>query len=313
MDNREWLVRESEAGTRLDKWLAGSERLGSRSKALAAIERGKVFVNGVEQTSADAARRLQAGESIRFWADRPGSAERRYTERHESGLHLLYEDSSLLVVNKPAGLLTVPLPSQPGEPSLYDLVKYHLRSHRKIEPMVVHRIDRDTSGLVVIAKTFEAQKNLKSQFEQRKAERIYLAIVHGHPKPESGVWRDYLVWDQNQLKQQAAERSDRRAKEAICRYRVIEKFKDASLLEISLVTGKRNQIRIQAGLRGHPLVGEKKYVYENAHGNRIKFPRQALHARSLSFNHPVDQRRLRFEAPLPDDLHSLLNVLRTRR
>lgn len=306
MDNREWKVSEAESGLRLDKWLAAAERLGSRSKALAAIERGKVFVGGVEQTSADAARRMQTGETVRLWMDRPGSAERRYSERRESGLHLLYEDSSLLVINKPAGLLTVPLPSQPDEPSLFDQIKNHLRSHRKREPLVVHRIDRDTSGIVLFAKTVEAQRKLKNQFEQRKAERIYLAVVHGHPKPESGTWRDFLVWNQDSLKQQRAERRDRNAQEAICHYRTLEKFEDASLIEVRLVTGKRNQIRVQAALRGHPLVGEKKYVYEPAPQPSVRFGRQALHAHRLSFKHPVDDRALSFEVPLADDIESLL-------
>jgi 23S rRNA pseudouridine1911/1915/1917 synthase len=306
MDNKEWQVSEAESGLRLDKWLAAAERLGSRSKALAAIERGKVFIGGVEQTSADAARRMQAGETVRLWMDRPGSAERRYSERRESGLHLIYEDSSLVVVNKPAGLLTVPLPSQPDEPSLLDQIKNHLRSHKKREPLVVHRIDRDTSGIVVFAKTVEAQRKLKKQFEQRKAERIYLAVVHGHPKPESGAWRDFLVWDQDSLKQQRAAAADRNAQEAVCQYRTLEKFKDASLIEVRLVTGKRNQIRVQAALRGHPLVGEKKYVYEPAPQPIVRFGRQALHAHRLSFRHPVHDRALSFEAPLADDIESLL-------
>src|SRR5262245_46797940 len=219
MSDQNWRVSESEAGLRLDKWLAAAERLGSRSKALSAIERGKVFVNGAEQTSADASRRVMAGETVRLWMDRPGSAERRYTERHESGLHLLYEDSSLLVIDKPAGLLTVPLPSQPDETSLVDQLKHHLRSSKKSEPMVVHRIDRDTSGIVVFAKTPEAQRNLKNQFERRSAERVYLAVVYGRPNPERGTWRDFLVWDQDGLRQQRAERRDRKAKEADCHYR----------------------------------------------------------------------------------------------
>jgi 23S rRNA pseudouridine1911/1915/1917 synthase len=216
MSDQNWRVSESEAGLRLDKWLAAAERLGSRSKSLSAIERGKVFVDGAEQTVADAARRLQAGETIRLWMDRPGSAERRYAERHESGLHLLYEDSSLLVINKPAGVLTVPLPAQPDEPSMLDQVKHHLRSHKKSTPLVVHRIDRDTSGIIVFAKTPVSQQNLKDQFERRSAERVYLAVVYGRPKQERGTWRDFLVWDQDGLRQQRAERRDRNAKEAVC-------------------------------------------------------------------------------------------------
>lgn len=310
MENKIWQVSESESGARLDKWLAAAERLGSRSKALAAIERGKVFINDAEQTTADAARRVQTGEKIRLWMDRPGSAERRYTERHDSGLHLIYEDSSLLVINKPAGLLTVPLPAQPNEISLLDHLKIHLRSDKKREPLVVHRIDRDTSGLVIFAKTPEAQRKLKEQFEQRKAERIYLAVVHGHPKPESGMWRNYLVWNQDALKQQPAERRDKNAQEASCRYRTLENFSGAALIEVSLVTGKRNQIRIQAGLRGHTLVGEKKYVYDPAPRHKIEFARQALHAHRLKFSHPVNNRPMNFEAPPPNDFQGLIEKLR---
>ncbi len=312
MSDQNWQVKESESGLRLDKWLAAAERLGSRSKALSAIERGKVFVNDVEQTVAGAGRRLQTGETVRLWMDRPGSAERRYTERREAGLHLLYEDSSLLVINKNAGLLTVPLPSQPDELSLLDLVRRHLRSHKKLEPLLVHRIDRDTSGIVIFAKTPEAQRILKDQFERRTAERVYLAVVHGHPKPESGTWRDFLLWNQVSLKQHLAERRDRNAKEAVCRYRTLEKFQGATLIEVSLVTGKRNQIRIQAGSRGHQLVGEKKYVNDPAPQPPIEFDRQALHAHRIAFNHPINHRLITFEAQTPDDLLSLLEILRKK-
>jgi 23S rRNA pseudouridine1911/1915/1917 synthase len=312
MSNQSWQVSESEAGLRLDKWLAASERLGSRSKALSAIERGKVFVGGAEQTVTDAARRLQKGETVRLWMDRPGSAERRYAERRESGLHLLYEDSSLLVINKPAGALTVPLPAQPDEVSLFDQVKHHLRSHKKSTPLVVHRIDRDTSGIVIFAKTPEAQQNLKAQFERRSAERVYLAVVYGRPKPESGTWRDFLVWDQEGLRQQRAERRDRNAKEAVCHYRTLEKFSGATLIEVSLVTGKRNQIRVQAGLRGNQLVGEKKYVYDTVPRHRIEFGRQALHAHRLKFLHPINDRPMSFEVAPPDDFQELINRLGKR-
>ncbi len=306
----QWQVSEDEAGLRLDKWLAAADRLGSRSRAITAIERGRVFVNDVEQTSSDAARKLLAGETIRLWMDRPGSAQKRYFERRSAGLHLLYEDQSLLVINKPAGLLTTPLKTQPDQASLLDQVKLHLRSKDKQRTFVVHRIDRDTSGIVLFAKTFEAQQTLKEQFERREAERIYLAVVHGHPDPESGRWRDLLEWDQEELKQQRATKRDERAKEAICHYRVVEKLKDAALIEVRLATGKRNQIRIQAGLRGHPLVGEKMYDYESSQHKKIQFDRQALHAHRLSFRHPVDGKEMSFEVAPPEDFQALLRGLR---
>lgn len=312
-NKQHWRVNEAEAGTRLDKWLAAAERLGSRAKALVALERGKVFINDMEQSGADAGRRLQTGQTIKLWMDRPGSAARRYSERHDAGLHLIYEDADLLVINKSAGLLTVPLPAQPAEPSLYDLVKRHLRSQRKREPLIVHRIDRDTSGLVIFAKTGPAQQQLKEQFERRTAERIYLAFVYGHPQPEAGQWRDQLVWDQEGLQQRLAPPRDQRAKEAVSHYRVLEAFASAALLEVRLVTGKRNQIRIQALLRGYQLIGEKKYVAEAAPLHKIEFSRQALHALQLKFNHPLNGRALEFAAPVPADLQVLWDKLRQKR
>jgi 23S rRNA pseudouridine1911/1915/1917 synthase len=310
LNNQSWKVSAAETDTRLDKWLAAPDRLGSRSKSLSAIEHGKVFINDVEQTTADAGRKLQPGETVRLWMDRPGSAARRYTERRASGLHLLYEDSSLLVINKPVGLLSVPLPSQPDEESLFDQVKFHLRSHNNRDPLVVHRIDRDTSGLIVFAKTGEAQHKLKEQFERREPERVYLVAVHGHPEPESGIWKDLLEWDQEELKQHSADHKDRFTKQATSRYKVVEKFAHASLVEIRLVTGKRNQIRIQAGLRGYPVIGERMYVYDPPPDPKIEFNRQALHAFQLGFKHPVDRRPLKFEAPLPADFVALLERLR---
>jgi len=153
---------------------------------------------------------------------------------------------------------------------------------------------------------------LKEQFERRRAERIYLAVVYGHPKPESGTWRDLLVWNQDSMKQQLAERRDRNAKEAMCRYRTLEKFPGAALIEVTLVTGKRNQIRVQAGLRGHPLVGEKKYVYDPTPQFRTEFARQALHAHRLAFMHPTNQRPMSYEAQAPDDFQSLVETLRKK-
>jgi 23S rRNA pseudouridine1911/1915/1917 synthase len=308
--NQQWQVSEDEAGQRLDKWLAAPDRAGSRSRALKAIERGRVFLDDVEQTSSDSARKLQAGETIRLWMDRPGSAQKRYYERQASGLHLLYEDASLIVINKPAGLLTVPLPGQHVQPSLLEQLKFHLRSHNKQQALVVHRIDRDTSGIVLFAKSYEAQAGLKVQFERREAERIYLAVVNGIPIPRSGTWKDFLTWDQRQLKQKPATKDHKRAQLAICHYRIVETLKEAALVEVSLATGKRNQIRIQASLRGHPLIGEKLYIDEMARRKRIDFPRQALHAYRLNFQHPIDQRPLKFEAPLPADIQSLIDDLR---
>ncbi|RPI52804.1 MAG: RNA pseudouridine synthase, partial [Acidobacteria bacterium] len=204
-----------------------------------------------------------------------------------------------------------PLERRSEEPSIFDQIEDHLRSHGKRKPLVVHRIDRDTSGVVLFAKDGRTQAALKQQFRERTPERVYLAVVYGCPKPASGTWRDHLVWDERALIQKETHSKDPRAAEAISQYTVIEAFESTSLIEVRLTTGKRNQIRIQARLRGHTLVGEARYVYGPEHLRPVPFTRQALHAWRLSFHHPVERRPMSFEAPIPADFKKLLASLRS--
>ena len=297
---------------RLDRFLAGPGQLGSRGRASTALVRGKVFVNDVEATPADAGRRLSAGDRVRVWMDRPGSARRRWGPGRaaQGDLQIVYEDPELIVVNKPAGLLTVPLPRRGDEASVEDQLAVRLRRRGKRKPLVVHRIDRDTSGLVVFATRPDAQRRLRGQFRRHEPERVYLAVVYGHPSPESGTWRDRLVWDQAALIQKQTHPRDPRGKDAISEYRVLERFPRASLLEVRLRTGKRNQIRLQARLRGHTLVGEQRYIFGPDELRIIDFPRQALHSHRLAFRHPVTNQPLSFEAALPSDMADLIAHLR---
>ena len=229
---------------------------------------------------------------------------------HKQRLDILFEDKFLIALNKPAGLLSVPLERRAGAESVYDQIEDHLRHRGKRRPFVVHRIDRDTSGVVLFAKDGRTQAVLKDQFRRREPERVYLAVVYGHPSPPSGTWRDRLVWDQRALIQKKTHPSDREGSDAISNYRVVETFRDASLIEVHLQTGKRNQIRLQARLRGHTLIGERRYVYGPEELRPVPFPRQALHAFRLAFQHPVTGRTIRVEAPVPDDMKGLLDRLR---
>ncbi len=310
MADDQWTVDPESAGSRLDKFLAAPDRLGSRGRAAAALERGKVFLNEVEAVIADASRKVAAGDVVRVWMDRPGSA-RRPRPTTTGDLQIVYEDEMLLVLNKPPGLLSVPLERQGGS-SVYEQVKDYFRSRGRRRPFVVHRIDRDTSGLVVFAKDAETQARLRDQFRRREPERVYLAVVYGHPGPGEGTWRDRLVWDQKALIQKDTHPDDPSGADAISHYRVLETFRDASLIEVRLETGKRNQIRIQARLRGHTLVGERRYVYGPDTLRPIPFGRQALHAYRLAVRHPSDGRSLRFEADPPADFQALLDSLRAR-
>ncbi len=308
----QWTVVAAEVGTRLDKYLAAPERTGSRARAAAALERGKVFVNDREMTMADAPARVAAGDLVRFWEDRPGTAKKRSSLGADRDLPVVYEDDALIVLNKPAGLLAVPLPLQRRNDarSVFEDLKIYLSRRGRRRPFVVHRIDRDTSGLVLFAKTEPAQLMLKEQFKRHEPERIYQAVVYGRPSPATGTWHDHLVWDLKALIQKETSPRDPQGKEAISHYRVVEKLAGASLIEVALVTGKRNQIRIQARLRGHTLVGEVRYIYGPDELRPITFPRQALHAGRLTFRHPADDRDMAFDLPLPDDMRGLVERLR---
>jgi 23S rRNA pseudouridine1911/1915/1917 synthase len=307
----EWTVSDAEAGTRLDKFLAAGDRVGSRARATAALERGKVFVNAAEVGLPDAARRLTSGDIVRVWMDRPGSAKRRPRVGPSGELDVVFEDDQLIVVNKPAGILSVPLERKTDVLSVYEQLEDRWRSLGKRRPLVVHRIDQDTSGLVMFAKDAQSQQRLKVQFARRQPERVYLAVVYGHPNPRSGTWRDTLVWDTKALIQKETHPRDPNGTEAISEYRVVESFRDASLIEVRLQTGRRNQIRIQARLRGHTLVGEERYTYGPQSIRPIAFKRQALHAYRLSCTHPLDGRLVQFEAPPPADFQDLLERLRS--
>jgi 23S rRNA pseudouridine1911/1915/1917 synthase len=309
----EWTVDAASEGVRLDKFVAAAERLASRGRAATALERGQVYVNGTEVTLGDASRRLIAGDVVRLWLDRPGSATRGPRIGASADLDVIFEDDVLMVVNKPAGLLSVPLERKIEVPSVYAQIEQRLRSHGKRRPFIVHRIDQDTSGLVVFAKDPTAQRRLKAQFARREPERVYLAVVYGRPAPATGTWRDTLTWDTKSLIQKETHPRDPNGMEAISEYHVVEAFRDAALIEVRLVTGRRNQIRIQARLRGHTLVGEERYVYGPDALRTIPFGRQALHAFRLGFDHPTDDHELAFEAPPPPDFEDLLRRLRRGR
>lgn len=308
-----WTVDAADVGVRLDKLLAAPNRLVSRGRAADALARGKVFLNGVEVDETAAAIRVSEGDTVRLWMDRPGTARRTAPRPPREGeLPIVYEDDTLIVVNKPAGLLTVPLPRREDAPSVEQLLEAHLKPKGRRRPFVVHRIDRDTSGLVMFATRPDAQGRLKAQFRRHEAERIYLAVVYGVPSPVRGIWRDHLVWDDGALIQKETHATDPRASEATARYEVLEAFDGASIIQVELETGRRNQIRLQARLRGHTLIGEQRYIYGPQSLRDVIFPRQALHAWRLGFVHPGTGREMRFEAPVPADIDELIALLRQK-
>ncbi len=219
---------------------------------------------------------------------------------------IVYEDPHLLVVDKPAGLLTVPVPGTRAR-NLQDLLNRYLESQKRTA-RAAHRIDRYTTGLVVFAKGRRAWEGLVAQFRAHTPERVYLAVVRGRLEEDAGTLRHRLELTRDGFRQRVVERGGTLA---VTHYRVLERFADATLVEVRLETGLKNQIRVQFRAAGHPLVGDRHYAWEEE--GRTRLGRQALHAWKLGFDHPVTGKPLRFESPLPRDLEALLRRLRAGR
>jgi 23S rRNA pseudouridine1911/1915/1917 synthase len=228
-----------------------------------------------------------------------------HAPRGGEGWRVVHEDDDLIVVDKDAGVLTVPTAAAVGD-SLEEmlLASYRKRGHKKPTLHVVHRIDRFTSGLVVFARNHPAAMELRRQFKERTPERIYLAVAEGRVEPDRGRLTHSLGENPKSLKiHVVAKESEGRP--ASLRYRVIERFPHATLLEVALETGRRNQIRVQLAATGHPIVGDFSYGHPS-----LLIPRVALHAHRLGFDTPRGRKRLQFESPVPPDVKRLLTKLK---
>lgn len=296
---------------RLDRLLASLPRIGSRNRARQVLESGKITVDGAPVGLADAGRTLEAGAVVVVDWDRPGTALDAVRGRRkvaDAGVVVLYDDPDVIALDKPVGLLTDTASAQQAKErdSLRKRLVPWLRA-QGARPLIVHRIDRDTSGVVLVAKHEQAAEALRQQFRARAPERVYLVVVEGVLRPEEGTWEDPMAWDSGRRIQRRCKPDDPGAFLARAHYRVREILGGASLLEVRLETGRRNQIRLQAQLRGHPLVGERLY---REGPPTLTFPRQALHAHRLTVRHPRTGKPLTIASPLPPDLQRLLARLR---
>lgn len=206
---------------------------------------------------------------------------------------IIFEDDKLIIVDKPSGMLVIPTPK--GETNtLTDLLNKDLDS-RGIEANAhpCHRIDRDTSGLIIYAKGKSVQRLMMDQFRLRKVSKKYIAVVRGAVKKSFDTIRSSIY-----------NRNKRRGEEALSRYKVVSRNRDFSVLEVEPVTGRTNQIRIHLAGIGHPILGERIYAFRRDFN--IKFKRLALHAAQVEFTHPVTEKRMVFESPLPEDMKNLV-------
>jgi 23S rRNA pseudouridine1911/1915/1917 synthase len=214
---------------------------------------------------------------------------------------IIYEDSDLVVVDKPAGLLSVPVTGSTVPNALALTNKILSRKHERA--FIVHRIDRYTSGLLLFAKHRKSRQHLVEQFREHTPTRRYLAIVRGTPKRPEGKLVHHMVLRDSGFRQEIVPASVRGAAKAELSYRVLETGAGVSLLEIELHTGLKNQIRVQCGAAGFPIVGDRHYHDEE---HRAPIDHQALHAAFLGFIHPRTQREVSFESRLPRELEALL-------
>lgn len=207
------------------------------------------------------------------------------------GLGLVYQDDEIVVVDKPARLLTMATERE-RDRTAYRLLWDYLQAQRpRARPFIVHRLDRETSGLLVFAKSPEAKQHLQAQFEERTVQRVYTALVKGHVREQSGTLESRLVEDRS-LRVHTARSAE--GKTAITRYRVLARGQDTTLLELSLDTGRRRQIRVQLAAIGHPIVGDREHG-----GPGGQFRRLCLHATRLGFIHPGSGKAMRFESAAP--------------
>ncbi len=290
------------AGLRLDQALARLLPEHSRSRLAAWMKAGKV---SLDDTAADPKRKVWGGERITLEAE--ALPEERGQQPEDIPLSILHEDAHILVIDKPAGLVVHP-GSGNWQGTLLNALLHHAPQLSGIPRAgIVHRLDKDTSGLLVVAKTLEAQTDLVRQLQARTVKRHYLALAHGRVARD-GVVDAPIGRHPVQRTKMAVVGGGRAAR---THYRVLERFGHATLLECALETGRTHQIRVHMAELGHPLVGDPAYgPRRTAQPLLAGFPRQALHAWRLALVHPAARIEMGWEAPLPEDFAALLESLR---
>ena len=299
-------------GWRLDRALAALVPLLSRERIKTLISSGEVHSGGVAVR--DPSSKARTGTAYALTIPEPREAT---AEAQDIPLEIVYEDDHLLVVDKPAGLVVHPAAGN-FDGTLVNALLHHCRGRLSgiggvARPGIVHRIDKGTSGLLVVAKTDRAHEGLAKQFAAHSIERRYLAIANGIPNPTTGTVDAPLARSAQNRKKVAIVEADR-GKRAVTHYRLLEALKDAALLECQLETGRTHQVRVHMASIGHALLGDPVYGRTRpAHREVLKelgFNRQALHAAVIGFVHPVDRKNCRFESKIPEDMQRLFSILR---
>jgi 23S rRNA pseudouridine1911/1915/1917 synthase len=293
---------------RLDTWLAGALPDLSRARIQELVKAGQVKVNG---RPCKPSLSPKAGDRIEVFIPAPTPVEVR---PENIPLEVLYEDSDLIAINKPAGLVTHPAPGHDSG-TLVNALLHHCKDlggiGGELRPGIVHRLDKDTTGVLVVAKNEPAMHALVEQFKNRRVMKEYVALVWGHLSPPKGTIETLLGRSSHDRKKMSARPEHGRP--AVTHYETVEIWKDISYLRIHIETGRTHQIRVHMTHLGHPVVGDHQY----GRARNIDLPapadRQMLHARFLRLAHPRTGETLELTAPIPGDMQALIDGLRSGR
>ncbi|WP_246106079.1 RluA family pseudouridine synthase [Rosistilla ulvae] len=301
-------VSEQDAG-RVDLVVRDLSK-ASRSQVRGMVDHGCVSINGKTCTSIGAT--VSVGDEVSLRYDQHQRYHEKKKRWEDRTFTVAYEDDYLIVVDKSAGSLTVPTDNNNDRNTLVERVSIYLsHSRKKREACVVHRLDREVSGLLVFGKQLDVAEALIQQFKQRKPQRIYSAIVAGVMQSDEGTFRSHLATGNN-LDRYVAPPSEK-SELAITHYRVIDRMFDTTLVEVQLETGKRNQIRVHFADARHPVLGDPRYRKEDARHERWIRKRIALHAKSLGFVHPVSGEEMMLESPMPSAMAKFIASQQRRR
>lgn len=303
MEAKRYRVTSEYELMRIDKYINAKENDLSRSRIQTLIEEGHVFVNG-KITKANYKIKTDDEIEIEAIADEPLAA---LPEKMD--FDIVYEDNDVIIINKPKGLVVHPAPGALSH-TLVNGLLYHCQDlsgiNGVLRPGIVHRIDKDTTGLLIVAKNDKAHLSLSEQLQSKQVSRKYYALVHGVIEHEFGTIDAPIGRDVNDRQKMAV--TSINSKEAITHFKVVERFQEYTLVECTLETGRTHQIRVHMQYIKHPVVGDEKYSYKKT----MKVNGQLLHAHELQFIHPSTKEKMTVNAPLPEIFVNVLETLREK-
>lgn len=293
-DNIMTFLNDSENEEPLLEFVASKIKDKSRNDLKKWLKYGHFMVDGTVTSAFNEP--IRPGGEVRINFSRP------FVVLRHPRLQLVYEDDDVIVINKGYGLLSVGTQSHKKEETAYDILREYVKKQNPANKLyVVHRLDRDTSGLMMFAKTEEAQETLRHNWNNMVLERLYVALLEGSVKEDTGFVKSRLM--ENSQFVVYSTQSPEEGKLALTRFKVLKRANGLSLVEFSLDTGRKNQIRVHASEMGHPIMGDRKYGAKESRLNRL-----CLHARTLRFAHPITRKDMHFETPIPS---RFMNAVKT--